>query len=343
MNNIKIENLPVIISCYSQSNNDSSVLSMNVEQLYNYGHPICIASHKLINQDLESKIDYFIYTKENYKLPKQFGTDYYYFHQSDNFRYQTNFGGEMGAYSYAILLNIMNGLNLLKSKGFKFFIFAESDTVIDYVSYNKILEYLKEFNFNYHNSWFMTEEKDSLVSSSLFIGSIDFFLNRLINFNTIEKYISYCDSNNISYGLEPFLTKTLYNGNERCLINNNKISDIIKNDFLGCLYAGQMVLKDFKTYNWWLDIVRDENSDSIFLIIAPSAYVDDITLEIYYDNQLKGSTNKTVGGYYIFEVVTDLNFNEISYVAKKNGNIIKKLTRSKEDIFNNKKAYAKLF
>ena len=62
-----------------------------------------------------------------------------------NFRYQTNFGGEMGAYSYAILLNLLNGLNLLKTKGFKFFIFAESDTVIDYLSYNRLLEYLKEF------------------------------------------------------------------------------------------------------------------------------------------------------------------------------------------------------
>jgi hypothetical protein len=75
----KICDIPVLISCYSDTNIESSVLSMNVEQLYNYGHPICITSHKLINRDLEDKIDYFIYTKENYKLPKKFDINYFYY------------------------------------------------------------------------------------------------------------------------------------------------------------------------------------------------------------------------------------------------------------------------
>jgi hypothetical protein len=340
---IKIENLPVLISCYSQSNNDSSVLSMNIEQLYNYGHPICVTSHKLINRDLEDKIDYFIYTKENYILPKKFGSDYYsYYFISDNFRYFTNFGGSMGGHSYAIILNMLNGLNLLKSKGFKFFMFTESDTVIDYKSYNNLLDYLKEFDFNFHNSYFFTEQDNEMVCSTFFVGEIDFFISKLENFNTIEKYINYCEEKNISYGLEIFLIHIFCHENNRCLINKNRISDVIKNDFLGCLLGGEMIIKDFKTYNWWLDIVRHENSDSIFLIISPGIFVENITTEIYYDNILKSSSDKTIGGFYFHDIITDLNFTEISYVAKKNGKIIKKVTRSKDDIFNNIRSYAQL-
>jgi hypothetical protein len=340
----KICDIPVLISCYSDTNIESSVLSMNVEQLYNYGHPICITSHKLINRDLEDKIDYFIYTKENYKLPKKFDRNYFYYFESNNFRYQTNFGGEIGSYSYAIFLNLLNGLNLLKSKGFKFFIFSESDTVIDYLSYNKIINYLNEFDFNYHNSWFMTENIDSgLVSSSLFMGDIDFFISKLESLTTIEKYMEYCDMKHIGYGLEPFLSTIVMSDNDKCLINLNKISDIIKNDFLGCLSKGEIHVKDFKTNDYWLDILKSEDSNSIFLILSESKYSDEITTELYYDNKLKSSSKKTTGGFYQYENITDLNFNEISYVTKKNGNIVKKITRSKEDIFNNTTSYVKIF
>jgi hypothetical protein len=340
---IKIGNLPVIISCYSQSNNESSVLSINIEQLYNYGHPICVTSHKLINRDLEDKIDYFIYTKENHVLPKKFGSDYYtYYFTSDNFKYFTNFGGSMGGHSYAIILNLLNGLNLLKSKGYKFFMFLESDTVIDYKSYNDLLEHLKEFDFSFHNSYFFSENGLGMVGSSMFIGDIDFFISKLENFGTIEKYINHCEEKNISYGLEVFLSNVFYYGNDKCLINEHRIGDIIKNDFLGCLSGGQIIIKDFKTYNWWLDIVRHENSEAVFLIISPSNTVEDITMELYYDNILKNTSNKTICGSYLYEIITDLNFKEISYIAKKNGKIIKQATRSKEDIFDNIRAYAQL-
>ena len=343
MEEIKIGNLPVIISCYSQSNNESSVLSINIEQLYNYGHPICVTSHKLINRDLEDKIDYFIYTKENHVLPKKFGSDYYtYYFTSDNFKYFTNFGGSMGGHSYAIILNLLNGLNLLKSKGYKFFMFLESDTVIDYKSYNDLLEHLKEFDFSFHNSYFFSENGLGMVGSSMFIGDIDFFISKLENFGTIEKYINHCEEKNISYGIEVFLSNVFYYGNDKCLINEHRIGDIIKNDFLGCLSGGQIIIKDFKTYNWWLDIVRHENSEAVFLIISPSNTVEDITMELYYDNILKNTSNKTICGSYLYEIITDLNFKEISYIAKKNGKIIKQATRSKEDIFDNIRAYAQL-
>jgi len=339
-----IENIPVLISCYSNTNTESSVLSMNIEQLYNYGHPICVTSHKLINRDLEDKIDYFIYTNENYELPKNFDRDYFYFNQSGNFRYQTNFNGGIGGYSYAIILNLLNGLNLLKSKGFKFFIFSESDTVIDYPSYNRIVEYLKEFDFNYHNSWFIIENFERvLISSSLFMGNIDFFISKLSEFDTIERYVSYCDMKNISYGLEVFLSTIFVVDNDKCLINNNKINEIVKNSFLGCLSGGQMNIMDFKTYEFWLDIVRSEDSNSIFLIISGCRYSDNVTVELYYDKILKSSSEKVIGDFYLYDIISDFNFSEISYVAKKNGNTIKKTTRSKDEIFNNHISYAKIF
>jgi hypothetical protein len=340
----KINNIPVLISCYSNTNTESSILSMNVEQLYNYGHPICITSHKLINRDLEDKIDYFIYTNENYELPKNFDKNYFYFMETGNFRYQTNFNGGIGGYSYAIVLNLLNGLNLLKSKGFKFFIFSESDTVIDYPSYNRIVEFLKEFDFNYHNSWFMTENMASgLISSSLFMGNIDFFISKLVVFDTMEKYVSYCDINNIGYGLEIFLSTIIVRDNDKCLVNNNKISEIVTNSFLGCLSGGQMNIKDFKTYEFWLDIVRSEDSNSIFLVISGSRYSDNLTAEIYYDNILKSSSEKVIGDFYLYDIISDFNFSEISYVVKQNGNTIKKVSRSKDEIFNNIMSYAKIF
>jgi len=340
----KINNIPVLISCYSNTNTESSILSMNVEQLYNYGHPICITSHKLINRDLEDKIDYFIYTNENYELPKNFDKNYFYFMETGNFRYQTNFNGGIGGYSYAIVLNLLNGLNLLKSKGFKFFIFSESDTVIDYPSYNRIVEYLSEFNFNYHNSWFMVENVGAgLVSSSLFMGNIDFFISKLVVFDTMEKYVSYCDINNIGYGLEIFLSTIIVRDNDKCLLNNNKISEIVTNSFLGCLSGGQMNIKDFKTYEFWLDIVRSEDSNSIFLVISGSRYSDNLTAELYYDNILKSSSEKVIGDFYLYDIISDFNFSEISYVVKQNGNTIKKVSRSKDEIFNNIMSYAKIF
>jgi hypothetical protein len=340
----KINNIPVLISCYSNTNTESSILSMNVEQLYNYGHPICITSHKLINRDLEDKIDYFIYTNENYELPKNFDKNYFYFMETGNFRYQTNFNGGIGGYSYAIVLNLINGLNLLKSKGFKFFIFSESDTVIDYPSYNRIVEYLTKFNFNYHNSWFMVENVGTvLVSSSLFMGNIDFFISKLVVFDTMEKYVSYCDINNIGYGLEIFLSTIIVRDNDKCLLNNNKISEIVTNSFLGCLSGGQMNIKDFKTYEFWLDIVRSEDSNSIFLVISGSRYSDNLTAELYYDNILKSSSEKVIGDFYLYDIISDFNFSEISYVVKQNGNTIKKVSRSKDEIFNNVMSYAKIF
>ena len=349
----KINDIPVLISCYSNTNTESSILSMNVEQLYNYGHPICITSHKLINRDLEDKIDYFIYTNENYELPKNFDKNYYYFIETGDFRYQTNFNGGIGGYSYAIVLNLLNGLNLLKSKGFKFFIFSESDTVIDYPSYNRIVEYLKEFNFNYHNSWFLIENIGNgvlfgdngtgLVSSSLFLGDIDFFISKLVELDTIEKYVSYCDMKNIGYGLEPFLSTIIVRDNDKCLLNNNKISEIVTNSFLGCLYGGQMNIKDFKTFEFWLDIVRSEDSNSIFLIISGSIYSENVTAELYYDNIFKSSSEKVIGDFYLYDIISDFNFSEISYVVKQNGNTIKKVSRSKDEIFNNHISYAKIF
>ena len=149
----------VIIGSYPQNYKDTTLLGLTIESFKTQGYDICLVSHSPINQELQQASKYTIYSDENQILKFPTPSVVTEFCDGADLRFQTNHGNKVGQHSFAVLMNIKNGLWLLKNKKYTHFIYVENDTFLTSKDQKLLENKLEEFNFMENDYWFMLENQ----------------------------------------------------------------------------------------------------------------------------------------------------------------------------------------
>ena len=335
-------NICVIISSYPRTHLDNSLLALTIESWTQQGYDICLTTHSPVNSDIQKAIKYFIYTDENEMLTYENISSLSWFYGNEDFTYQTNWGNTMGKHSYAILNNIKNGLQLLRSKNYTHFIFIDDDSFLTTEDHQLLEEKLIETNFIDKDYWFFIEhdsETSILPVSTLFGGNIEHFANTVFQINTPKEYLDYCQSTG-GFSLENYLGKAfILEGNENGHYEGYPLRAIFKNDWLGKSQSGNVYVPGLKHKDWWLDIVKDKENDEVgYAVIYATPYVFETQFVLYKDGEQLFETDITTGPFCWFRI--NLNEGNVWRAEQKiNNEVIKKVEYTSEQIINNVFAY----
>ena len=182
----------VIISSYLPSYKEIAFTSLTIEGYKALGFDVCITSHTAIPTELQKACKYSVYSDENELLKYTRPVTFSRFFTYDNFRYNTTNGNGAGSYSFAILLNLWNAIEILKNKGYTHFLLADNDALFDKVDGALLLEHMEESNF-YDLDFFGYKESEQLIVSSFFGGKISTWLDIMNKINTGEKYLEFIE------------------------------------------------------------------------------------------------------------------------------------------------------
>ncbi len=185
----------IIVNTYPNSKEKLELTKNYLGQLKKAGKDILLISHLPLDSDIVGMVDYFIYDKENFLLPKDkcpvtwFADDkeYIFIH--------------CHRHCYAIVRNMYQSIHYAKSMGYTNFIFTEYDNTLTDAGVEKIQEIFdtldsgkRGFIFKY-----LTDDHNSfgfIMKTNLFAFNIDFFLEKIPLVKSVDEwYVTYPYSN----------------------------------------------------------------------------------------------------------------------------------------------------
>jgi len=323
----------VIIGSYPQNYKDTTLLGLTIESFKTQGYDICLVSHSPINQELQQASKYTIYSDENQILKFPTPSVVTEFCDGADLRFQTNHGNKVGQHSFAVLMNLKNGLWLLKNKKYTHFIYVENDTFLTSKDQKLLENKLEEFNFMENDYWFMLENQHTqLVATSLFGGKIDVFSDALDAINSPEDYLKIEASS-----LEAFMGKLFTN---KDYYYDVKPRDLFESKWLGISSYGTISFPGIDNkLTVMIDIVRNLNDEeNVFFIVNKNDESEDVNVRLYRDNQMVVLTDiKTGPLYYWGYQKQDTNIWKMEVLV--NDKIISQVERTTEEIFWNRMSY----
>jgi hypothetical protein len=255
------------------------------------------------------------------------------FCDGEDIRFQTNHGNRVGQHSFAVLMNLKNGLWLLKNKKYTHFIYAENDTFLTSKDQKLLENKLEEFNFMENDYWFMLENQHTqLVATSMFGGKIDVFSDTLDSINTPEDYLKVEASS-----LEAFMGKLFTN---KDYYYDVKPRDLFESKWLGISSYGAINFPDIDSkLTVMVDIVRNlKDEENVFFIVNKNDNVEKMNVRLYRDNQIATTTDiKTGPLYYWGYQKQDTNIWKMEVWME--DKIISQVERTTEEIFWNRMSY----
>ena len=295
----------VLIGAHPQNSNDSALLSLTIEGIKRQGYKICLVSHSPVNVDIQKSVNYYVYSDENEILSLPSYSDSVIFSNYPNYYYQSNLSNKLGTTHYASLLNLKNGLNFLKEKGFTHFIYHNYDYFINQKDHTVLETHLKDLmNLDY---WFMNEgyNRNTLFPVlSIFAGKISYFIKLFEVANSPENYLKYCGNN---YVLELFVRQRLQDCGGFGIIEKFNVSDIITSKWAGIGDTKGLHLPDYDITNVHVDLVRDyDNEYHIYGILPQCKSSHNVVVNLYKnDVKLLSHTLKLGSMYWWWYKTTD--------------------------------------
>lgn len=254
MNNDKICS---IVGCFPQTSIDSALLSLTLESIKKQSYKTCLVSHSPVNLDIQKSVNYFLYTDENHLLSND-TTSFYIYSEYDNLYYQSsNFPAIHG---FAVLMNIKNAVNFLKTKKFTHFIYFEPDSFLNHNDHLKLKQMLEECDFMNKDFWFMNENYDSnklFPVTSIFAGKVDFFVELLNGIDTIQDFIDVAAPTNVLEWFFKNKIESLSSG----FIQQINPRNCFTSEWLGVSSSGNVKIPGIQTNIFSLDVVRNFNTD----------------------------------------------------------------------------------
>jgi len=338
------EQICVIISSYPQNYLDHSLLGLTVESWKQQGYDICLVSHAPLNPDIQKASKYYIYSDENELLEFDEYSPLTWYHWTDDFHYQTNWGNTIGNHSYAILKNLQNAIQLLQTKHYTSFIYVEIDGFLTDDNHKLLNQKLEESNFTTQNYWVSVEvDKDKFLPiTNFFGGNIDYFSERLKRITTPQRYMEIANKWG-GYSLELFFAEMFVkNPIGRGHLEEVKSRNIepvawLDNKWFGSSKGGEISVPDLKHKDWWLDIVKNKHNDELFAVVSATSHNFETKLLFYKDDNLLNEMEVKTGPFYWFKLGG--NGNKWRLEQTMNNEVIKKVEYTKEQVLNNIHSY----
>jgi len=287
----------VIISSYLPTYKEIALTSLTIEGYKTLGFDVCLTSHTPIPSELQKACNYSIYTDENPLMKWRRPVTFYKYHQYPGFTYYTGDSG--GTYSFAILLNLWDAMNILKDKGYTHFLLADNDSLFDTEDGKLLLSHMEESNF-YDLDIFGYKENDNFIVSSFFGGKISTWLNIMNKISTPEKYLDFIDKNSnfdVNFGqhgykyqptLECFIHDLITNGFlPKHKIYAHPLRYYFRNKWQGKQGQGKVFFPLFETSFICPSITKEHLTDTFYLIIdVMSSRGLSHQIQLYRDGEL---------------------------------------------------------
>jgi hypothetical protein len=124
----------IIISTYPENQQKEDILSKCIDKLKSLEFDILIVSHHPIPLHIQNKVDYCLIDNQNTLLPYEL-TPRYWCVTNDFNVIINNYGHQL-----TVSTNIQNGIDFATNNNYEFFLFTESDNLIDELDIKKIDE-----------------------------------------------------------------------------------------------------------------------------------------------------------------------------------------------------------
>ena len=179
----------IIINSYANTEEKVNLLLNYVKQVKKTNYDILLTSHLPLPPNIVALVNYYIYDKENFLLPKERSPVTWY---ADYEEYISLYCSRHG---YAIIKNVYNALHFAKSLGYTDFIFSEYDNILSdrgvdkFQSIYDILQKTdkKIFMFKIENQLY--NHYNIVYQTNFFAGNIEYFLN---NITLVKSYDEWC-------------------------------------------------------------------------------------------------------------------------------------------------------
>lgn len=163
----KIMKKLIIISAYPENQQKEDILSKCVDKLKVLEFDILIVSHCPIPLHIQNKVNYCLIDNQNILLPYELTPKYW--NINDDFNVTINNYG----HQLTVSTNIQNGIDFATINNYEFFLFTESDNLIDESDIEKInqLSFLM-FSANKKMVFFNHLVEDTPIYETLIFGGI---------------------------------------------------------------------------------------------------------------------------------------------------------------------------
>ena len=263
----------VIINSYANTEEKVNLLLNYVKQVKKTNCDILLTSHLPLPQNIVTLVNYYIYDKENFLLPKERSPATWY---ADHVEYISLYCSRHG---YAIIKNVYNALHFAKSLGYTDFIFSEYDNILSdrgvdkFQSIYDILQKTdkKIFMFKIENQLY--NNYNIVYHTNFFAGNIEYFLK---NITLVKSYDEWCTV--MPYATTNEMIETLFVGMMQPIVDKVHEELTPLN-----LYFEDSRFDEFHIYDYAYPIVYNlENKNRpVFFILSTGGYY-----ELNINNQL---------------------------------------------------------
>lgn len=158
-----------------------------VDKIKNKGYDLMITSHLSIPLEVQNKVDYFIYDKENLLLP--YDLTPYTWVSNHSFYLHVNVRG----HQLTICKNMYNGISMANILKYDFFIFMEVDNLFGDEDFEKLDQLGKTmFESNKKMLFFKYKQNESDAYETLIFGGIpSYFLEKSLLPTNVDEYIKW--------------------------------------------------------------------------------------------------------------------------------------------------------
>jgi hypothetical protein len=180
----------IIISAYPENQQKEDILSKCIDKLKILEFDILIVSHCPIPSHIQNKVNYCLIDNQNILLPYELTPKYWIINNHFNVTIN-NYGHQL-----TVSTNIQNGIDFATINNYEFFLFTESDNLIDEsdIKKQKLVDEKTDHSFevltmritDYAGSW--SEEFDSVYLGELELDNGERLKNTDVPILVIKEY-----------------------------------------------------------------------------------------------------------------------------------------------------------
>lgn len=161
----------LIIGSYPNKTYKMDMLGECIDRVRPLGYDIMVVTHHPLTEEIQSKVDYVIYDKENKLVSRDLSPLYWL--QTDSFTLNYKSQGHI----LTVCKNIVNGIKFSESLGYEFFFYMESDNLLEKEDLLKIevirkSMYLKNNQMVYFS---YLHEECNILETLMFGGRVSYY------------------------------------------------------------------------------------------------------------------------------------------------------------------------
>lgn len=177
----------IIIDTYPDTKENIDCLNECLDRLSGKGYDLMLVSHYPVPVDIQKRVEYCIFDKENTLIP--YNLTPYSWMANESFYLQVNSCG----HATAICKSMYNGISTAKSLGYDFFFFMEADNLLHEEDVTLLDEIHSKMNDDDKKMIFFKnkELKYDFYETLIFGGSPEYFMDNIKLPLTLEEYVEW--------------------------------------------------------------------------------------------------------------------------------------------------------